>query len=55
MEFVTINRYNMFDRWTSDIAEVKTAASNLHSIILAEMDAGVKASINSFVWLRQEL
>ena len=49
MEFVTINRYNMFDRWTSDIAEVKRAASNLHSMILAEMDAGVKAGIYTFV------
>ena len=38
----------MFDRWTSDIAEVKIAASGLHNLILAEMDTGVKASINTF-------
>ena len=45
----------MFDRWTSDIAEVKKAASGLHSMILAEMEAGVKVGIISFVWLRHEL
>ena len=33
----------MFDRWTSDIAEVKTAASELYSLVSAEVEAGVKA------------
>ena len=33
----------MFDRWTSDITEVKRAASELYSLVSAEVEAGVKA------------
>ena len=43
----------MFDCWTSDISEVKKAASGLHCMILAEMEAGVKVGIYSFFWRRK--
>ena len=42
----------MFDCWTSDIAEVKKAASDFHCMILAEMEAGVKVGITSSFWQR---
>ena len=34
----------MFDRWTSDITEVKRAASELYCLVSAELEAGIKAS-----------
>ena len=48
----------MFDRWTSDITEVKTAASDLYCLVSAEMEAGIKAgtiNIHISFWLRKEL
>ena len=34
----------MYDRWTSDIPDVKRAASDLESLILAEVEAGIKSA-----------
>ena len=44
----------MFDRWTSDIAEVKRAASDIHCLISAETQTGIQAGVTVSVNIREE-
>ena len=41
-EMMIDGRYNMYDRYTSDISAVHQAAALLHSLVRAEVEAGVE-------------